>query len=204
MILDDPEKYGRIVRDSDGNPSEIIEYKDASEEIRAIKEVNSGIYCFDSESLFKALEKIDNKNKQGEYYLTDVIKILYDENQRVNSVVLEDIAQSTGVNSIVQLSELEQNHYHSIRTHWMERGVYIENPETVLIEEDVVIENDVYISANTIIMGESRIEKNSYIGPHSMVIDSHLKEGSYLAGMNVVNGLKNEVIKLKYQQVIVR
>ena len=153
MVLNDPDKYGRIVRSvsaisdrhrtdgvspstvsaisdrhsTDGVPpsmwrseiadtfphtpkvKEIVEYKDASETIRNIKEVNTGIYCFDSETLFRSLNKLDKNNAQGEYYLTDLIKIISEtEDGAVESVVLDDVIQATGVNSQEQLKLLEQ------------------------------------------------------------------------------------------------
>ena len=198
MVLNEPDKYGRIVRDSVKRINSIVEYKDASEEIRKIKEVNTGIYCFDANILFKALEKVTNDNQQKEYYLTDVIKILYSENQRIETVILEDPLEASGINSITQLAELERSHYQAIREYWMENGVYIENPDTVLIEEDVIIESDVYISANTKVMGKSIIGANSFIGNNSIIIDAHIDANSFFEGMNVVKDIKNEALKLKF------
>ena len=108
MILDDPEKYGRIVRDDSGKVKEIIEYKDASDEIRKINEVNTGIYCFDSVELFNALQKLDNNNAQSEYYLTDVLNIIYNEGKPIESVILSDKYEATGINTKEQLEELSR------------------------------------------------------------------------------------------------
>ena len=115
MILEDPDKYGRIVRDTNGNIKEITEYKDASEEIRNIKEINTGIYGFDRGELFDALDKIDNNNAQKEYYLTDVVKILHSQNKTIESIELKDITEAAGVNSQAQLAELEKEHYKTHR-----------------------------------------------------------------------------------------
>jgi len=108
MILTDPEKYGRIVRDNKNNVAEIVEYKDASPQIRSINEINTGIYCFHSKDLFNAIDKITNINQQNEYYLTDVVKILYDQKKNIQSVILEDIYEAAGVNSQDQLATLEK------------------------------------------------------------------------------------------------
>jgi UDP-N-acetylglucosamine diphosphorylase/glucosamine-1-phosphate N-acetyltransferase len=186
MFLDNPDKYGRMVRDKKGVVKEIVEFRDAGEEIRKIKEINTGIYCFDSAALFDALEKIDNNNDQKEYYLTDVLKIMYESKLGIESVVLKDISEAAGINSQAQLADLEKEHYRAINTHWLNNGVSIENPDTVLIHEDVIIENDVYISANTAIKGQSHIKKDSYIGPNCVIIDSVLEAGSHLEGFNVV------------------
>ena len=200
MILPDPEKYGRIVRDEKGVIKAIVEYKDASEDIRKIKEINTGIYCFDSKELFKALEKIDNNNAQNEYYLTDVIKIMYDDKKTIESVELIDISEAAGINSQAQLAQLEKEHYKCLCDYWLDNGVSIENPETVLIEEDVTIENDVYISANVKISGNSVIKKNTYIGPYCVIMNSVLKENTHLAGMNVVSDIMDEKLVLKWYE----
>ena len=115
MILEDPDKYGRIVRDENGNIREITEYKDASEEVRVIKEINTGIYCFDSAELFKALDKIDNNNAQNEYYLTDVVKVLYSQSKTIESLELQDITEAAGVNSQAQLANLEKEYYNNTK-----------------------------------------------------------------------------------------
>ena len=108
MIPQNPESYGRMVRDDNNRIKEIVEFKDASDEIKNINEINTGIYCFNNVDLFKALEKVDNNNAQKEYYLTDVIKIMYNDGKTVESVVLEDPIEAAGVNSPDQLAELEK------------------------------------------------------------------------------------------------
>lgn len=194
MVLDKPDKYGRIVRENitSGKVKEIVEFKDASEEIRAIKEVNSGIYCFNSKELFSALEKINNNNAQNEYYLTDVIKIFYNENKLVESIVLSDVNEAAGVNSQLQLAELEAEFYKNINTFWLNNGVTIENPSTVMIHEDVKIENDVVISANTKLMGKVFIGKNSFIGVNSLIHNSDIPENSVLKGYNILINYKDD------------
>jgi len=202
MILEDPDKYGRMVRDANNSIKEIVEFKDASDDVRKIKEVNTGIYCFDSKELFKALEKINNNNAQNEYYLTDVLKILYDSKQKIESVILEDVTEAAGINSQVQLAELEKEHYGKIRTHWMNNGVSIENPDTVLIDDDVTIENDVYISAGTRIKGKVHIGKNTFIGANCVIINTNLKDGSRLEGMNVVKDADVDVLQLGWYESV--
>ena len=201
MLLDDPDKYGRIVRDDNNNVKEIVEFKDASEEIRLINEINTGIYCFDSVELFKSLEKVDNNNQQNEYYLTDVIKILYNNNEKVESVLLNDISEAAGINSQIQLAELEAEHYKKNREYWMNNGVTIENPDSVLIQEDVLIENDVYISANVKITGNTILKSNAYIGLNSYVHNSVIESESVLKGFNVVlNQKNNRMMSLDWYQ----
>ena len=106
-FMDDALKYGRIVRNPDGNVQKIVEFKDATEEEKEIKEINTGIYCFDAKDLFTALQSIDSNNNQNEYYLTDTLEILNNENKLVTSVILDDMVEASGVNSKEQLADLE-------------------------------------------------------------------------------------------------
>lgn len=118
-FMDDALKYGRIVRNPDGNVQRIVEFKDATEKEKEIKEINTGIYCFDAKDLFTALQSIDNNNNQNEYYLTDTLEILNNENKLVTSVVLDDMVEASGVNSKEQLADLE--------TEFLSRQEHFEN-----------------------------------------------------------------------------
>ena len=105
-IYEDPTGYGRIVRDEGGNIKGIVEHKDATEEQKEIKEINAGIYCFDIPELLKALKEIKPNNVQGEYYLTDVIKIMNDKGLKTGAVIVEDNTEILGVNDRAQLEML--------------------------------------------------------------------------------------------------
>lgn len=106
-FMDDALRYGRIVRNNDGNVQSIVEFKDATTKQIAIKEINTGIYCFDSKDLFDALNSVNNDNNQNEYYLTDTLEILNNTNKLVTSVVLDDMIEASGINSQEQLAEIE-------------------------------------------------------------------------------------------------
>jgi UDP-N-acetylglucosamine diphosphorylase/glucosamine-1-phosphate N-acetyltransferase len=110
-VMDDALKYGRIVRNAAGNVQKIVEFKDADEEQLSIKEINSGIYCFDAKSMFSALKNVNNSNNQNEYYLTDTLEILNNDNKIVTSVILDDMVEASGVNSVEQLKNLEDEFY---------------------------------------------------------------------------------------------
>lgn len=105
-ILEDPTGYGRVIKEN-GDIIKIVEHKDASKEEKKIKEINSGIYCFDGKLLKYALGKIDNNNAQNEYYATDLIGILKKEGYRVGAYTIEDSTEIYGVNSRVQLAFTE-------------------------------------------------------------------------------------------------
>ncbi len=108
--MDDPASYGRIVRDSAGELDRIVEYKDASDEIRRLQEINSGIYCFEAKFLFRALQSVNSDNAQGEYYLTDTIAILKSQGHKVGAFVCQNPLEITGVNSMAELKELEKSY----------------------------------------------------------------------------------------------
>jgi bifunctional UDP-N-acetylglucosamine pyrophosphorylase/glucosamine-1-phosphate N-acetyltransferase len=107
-IFEDPHGYGRIVRTPEGHYSHSVEEKDADDEIRKIKEINSGIYIFRSELLFHYLRFIGTDNAQGEYYLTDVLPMMRKENKKIALQVADDPDEIQGVNTVEQLKEAEE------------------------------------------------------------------------------------------------
>lgn len=108
-VTDDATGYGRILRDESGSVVGIVEEKDATDEQRAIREYNTGTYCFDNALLWPALERLDTENAQGEFYLTDVIEILVDEGHRIEGVICEDEREVQGVNTVDDLQRAEKD-----------------------------------------------------------------------------------------------
>jgi bifunctional UDP-N-acetylglucosamine pyrophosphorylase/glucosamine-1-phosphate N-acetyltransferase len=107
-ILEDPAHYGRIVRDDNGLLKAIIEYGDADNNIREIKEVNTATYCFDWKELRPILKRLDDNNNQGEYYLTDTISILVNNGLKIGALVAADPAEGLGINSEDELLAMEK------------------------------------------------------------------------------------------------
>lgn len=184
--MDDPGRYGRIIRDASNQMTGIVEYKDATPEQLAIREWNTGIYCFRAKALFDALEKISNANNQKEYYLTDVISVLHEQGEKLATVKLEDPIEVAGVNSQEQLAELEDLYVAGIRRRWLNSGVVIHNPATVYIDENVVLEPDVEIGQNCVLKGKTTICRDSCLGPGCYVQNSYLSDSCVLEGHNIL------------------
>ncbi len=175
-IYDNPSGYGRIIRDEGGNVKAIIEDKDATEMQKEIKEINAGIYCFDIKELLDALDSITSDNAQGEYYLTDVIKIMNDKGLKTGAVIVEDNTEILGVNDKVQLELLTRVLRVRINTEHMRNGVTIEDINTTYIYDDVEIGADTVIHPNTTIKSGVKIGEDCEIGPNA-----YIREGCDLA-----------------------
>ena len=172
-IYENPFGYGRIVKE-DGLVKAIVEEKEASEEIKKIKEVNAGVYCFNSKELFKALDKIDNNNEKGEYYLTDVIGIQVSENKKVQSFILEDKMEILGVNSKVELAQAGKALRDRKNRELMEEGVILIDPETTYVEESVKVGRDTVLYPGVVLQGKTVVGENCEIIGNSRIIDSVL------------------------------
>lgn len=170
--LDNPTGYGRIVRKEDGSIDKIVEEKDASEEIKKIKEINTGIYCFKGRVLKYALKKIKRDNSQKEYYLTDTIKVLNDEGAKVGAWVLEDAEDIKAVNDRVQLAEVSKIMQKRINQRHMYAGVTIIDPDTTYIDDTVKIGRDTVIYPNTYLEEGTVIGEFCKIGPDTRIIKS--------------------------------
>ncbi|OGS43511.1 MAG: UDP-N-acetylglucosamine diphosphorylase/glucosamine-1-phosphate N-acetyltransferase [Elusimicrobia bacterium RIFOXYD2_FULL_34_15] len=212
--FENPFGYGRIIRDGDSVKS-IIEEKDASAEERIITEINTGIYVFSSQELFKAIKKIKSNNAKKEYYLTDVISILNSENKKVCAYKIgtfdsamhrsvstlsevERVGSSEevmGINNRYELSIAEGILRKKVIKNLMLSGVTIVDPSTVYIEESVVIEKDTVIMPSTIIKGKTKIKSNCIIGPFSFIEESLIGrdveiKASYVEGSEIADGAK--------------
>jgi len=175
--LKNPKGYGRIIRDKKGEIKGIIEEVDLSADKKKITEVNSGIYCFNKDKLFQALEKIAPDNKQGEYYLTDSVEILLKEGLNVGNIIVKDYSEILGINSRLDLTDASQKVYQKTLQDLMLQGVTIVDPNSTFIEQGVKIGQDTIIYPFTIIEKDTKIESGSLIGPYSHLIDADIGKG---------------------------
>ncbi len=163
-LLDDPGSYGRVVRGKGGEVKAIVETKDASIEERKIKEINAAVYAFDTELLLNCLGRIGCDNAQREYYLTDVVAMLADEN-RVEALITDDSNEVMGINDRLYLSQADKIMRSRILESWMLEGITIIDPDSTFIEDSVSIGQDTVIHPFTIIEGETSIGRGCSIGP---------------------------------------
>ena len=179
--------FGRIIRDADGHPSAIVERKDCSSKEVSISERNLGIYCVESAFLFAALDRLENKNAQSEFYLTDIVKLAAAEGQTVIAIPCSSPEEAIGVNDLSDLmlvnEELRKQRIHA----WAKLGVKFLAPESVFIDSNVKIEPGVIIGPSVQILGNSQIGENTIIEGTAVIKDSQigknciLRLGSYLS-----------------------
>ncbi|MFZ4585993.1 MAG: bifunctional UDP-N-acetylglucosamine diphosphorylase/glucosamine-1-phosphate N-acetyltransferase GlmU [Acidimicrobiia bacterium] len=179
-VIDDPTGYGRVVRDARGVVIRIVEERDASDEERAIHEVNTSIYCFGRERLAAALDRLAPDNAQGELYLTDVIAILHEDDHEVHAVVLDDPMEAAGVNDRVQLADVERAMRDRINTHWMRSGVTMVDPDRTYVDVGVELDADVRLWPGTLLQGRTSVGRGSEIGPDARLVDTVVGEDSVI------------------------
>jgi len=177
-VLEDAAGYGRILRAEDGSVLGIREHKDASDEERAIREINSGIYAFDAALLREALQDVTTDNAQGEKYLTDVLAIARSRGGRVAAVVTEDRWQVEGANDRVQLSALGAELNRRTVEAWMRAGVTVVDPNTTWIDGTVTLDEDVTLLPNTQLHGGTHVSRDAVVGPDSTLTDVIIGEGA--------------------------
>jgi bifunctional UDP-N-acetylglucosamine pyrophosphorylase / glucosamine-1-phosphate N-acetyltransferase len=170
-VLPDPTGYGRVVRNDDGDVEAIVEEKDATEEQRAIGEINSGILAFDAAFLLDALPRLTNDNAKGEYYLTDTVGLAHEAGLHVGAHAIDDVGQTEGVNDRVQLARLGRVMNERIVTRWMREGVTVMDPATTWIDADVVLAADATILPGVQLLGATVIAEDAVIGPDTTLKD---------------------------------
>ena len=169
FIADYPNAYGRIIRKN--TSVSIVEFKDATEEQRKIKEVNAGCYAFKVSSLNAIIDSITNNNVQHEYYLTDALGLMNDRGMNTGAFPLPE-EEMQGVNTQAELAEVTKFMRTRILQHWMKEGVQVLDPATVYISADAELAPDVVIMPNVQIWGKTRIGTGSRIGSGSILTNA--------------------------------
>ena len=180
-VVENPAGYGRVVHGKDGDVVRVVEEADATDEERAIREVNTSIYCFRRSILAPTLRRLSPANAQGEYYLTDAIAVLSSAGYPVRSLVLPDSMEAAGVNDRAQLAVAEAELRDRINERWMRRGVTMWDPERTYVDAQSQLDADVSLLPGVILRGNCRIGAGSEIGPNSVLTDTTVGRGAVVA-----------------------
>jgi bifunctional UDP-N-acetylglucosamine pyrophosphorylase/glucosamine-1-phosphate N-acetyltransferase len=176
----DPAAYGRIVRDAAGRVQRIVELRDASPAQRAIREINAGFYALPARRLAAWLKKIDNRNAQKEYYLTDLVGLAVGEGTPVVAVKAEHAWEAAGVNSKAELAQLERQYQANAAHKLLEAGVTLADPARIDVRGELECGRDVSIDVNCVFEGRVALGDGVKVGPNCVLRNSTIKKESEL------------------------
>jgi bifunctional UDP-N-acetylglucosamine pyrophosphorylase/glucosamine-1-phosphate N-acetyltransferase len=181
----DPNGYGRVLRTQPGKPevTAIIEQKSLTPDQLATPEINSGIYCFETRSLFSHLDALDTDNAHGEFYLTDVAAMLVNEGKRVVAVQAESVNEVLGANTIAEMMHLDAAMRLATAHRLMSSGVTIFRPETCVIDSEVTIGPDTVIEPYVQLLGNTHIGSDSRVRSYSVITNTTIGDN-----VTILNG----------------
>jgi bifunctional UDP-N-acetylglucosamine pyrophosphorylase/glucosamine-1-phosphate N-acetyltransferase len=185
-MMDDPTGYGRVVRGSNGCVTAIVEQKAGSPAQLAIREANMGIYCFRADLFWRHASEMGTDNPAGEYYLTDMAGILSRAGHAVEAMPIDNAREALGINTRVELAEVDGILRDRKRRQLMLEGVTIETPESVSIDAGVRVGMDTVIGPFVQIQGATTIGENCRIGAHSILFDSQIADGVEIGPYTIV------------------
>lgn len=186
LELDDPSGYGRILRDADDRIVGIVEQKDADPAQQRIREINSGVMAIGGAHLQALLPRIDNDNAQGEYYLTDLVKLAVADGLEVVARAPVEPCEVDGVNDRVQLATLERHLQRRLAVELMRSGTSLRDPARVDIRGDLVAGEDCEIDVDCVFLGDCRLGRGVSIGPGCVIVDSVLGAGTVVHAHSII------------------
>lgn len=186
VTLEDPKGYGRILRNPDGQVTAIVEHKDASEAERAVKECNTGIMAMTAAQLKRWLPKLSDDNKQGEYYLTDVIAMAAAEGVGIVTAQPAEPVEVEGVNNRLQLARLERAYQQRVAERLMTDGVALADPARIDVRGTLTCGRDVEIDVGCVFEGDVELGEGVRIGPYCVIRDSHLGAETVVESHSVI------------------
>jgi bifunctional UDP-N-acetylglucosamine pyrophosphorylase/glucosamine-1-phosphate N-acetyltransferase len=195
--LDDPTGYGRIVRDAAGRITCIVEQKDANDDERAIREVNTGILVAPTKALKNWLSRLSNDNVQREYYLTDIIAMAVNDKVVVESAQPTHVWETLGVNSKAQLAELERIRQRETANRLLEHGVTLADPSRIDVRGELTCGRDVEIDIGCVFEGRVELLDGVKIGANSVIINASIRKGAVIKPFchieNAVVGAESQI-----------
>lgn len=183
----EPGSYGRVVRDRSGRPLRVVEDRDATKDEKAIKEVNSGVYAIETDTL-RFLKTVKLNRKKGEYYLTDLVDIAVSKGADVGVYCLGDETEFLGVNTRQDISRAHKAMQKMTVETWLKKGVNFIDAGSVFIEPSVKIGGETLIYPNVLLHGDTRIGKACTIYPNVRIINSFIKDGSTIKDSTLIEG----------------
>ena len=189
MKVAQPAGYGRIIRDEHGGVTGIVEERDATDDQRAINEVNSGIILVSKSDLAFCLDKLVSNNSQEEYYLTDIFSIAHTNGLHTDGMVAPAPGDLEGANDRQQLAELERRYRAKMAVKLMQAGVQLADPDRIDIRGSVTAGTDVYIDVNVVLEGEIQLGDDVHIGPGCLLRDCKLANGTRVQANSVLEGM---------------
>lgn len=185
--LTDPAGYGRILRDATGSVTGIVEDKDASEQQRAICEVNTGILAASTDQLKAWLSRIDNNNAQGEYYLTDTVALAVADNVSIGVAQPDMSWETLGVNSRLQQAQLERAWQHEQARRLMVQGVTLADPARFDVRGTLVCGRDVFIDVGCVFEGDVQLADGVHVGPHCVIRNATAGQGARIEAFSHID-----------------
>lgn len=186
-VIDTPHGYGRVLRDSSGKVTGIVEEKDASDAQRAINEINTGFLAAQAGSLKRWVDRLDNRNAQGEYYLTDVIELAVSEGTAVTAVPVQDHGEILGINNRAQLARLERAYQRRAARQLMLEGVTLIDPARFDLRGSLVAGEDTIIDINVIIEGDVKLGSRVKIGAGCVIRDTRIDDDAEVLPYSVID-----------------
>src|SRR3954471_4058233 len=187
--VDEPTGLGRIVRDADGAVTAIVEERDATDEQRAIREINAGVYVGDAAALRRALDGLGEDNDQGEQYLTDVLGLLVAEGARVGGPRAEDPVDVLGCNDRRELAARRRTLNDRVLDELMRSGVTVVDPATTWVDVTVTVEPDAVLEPGVQLQGDTTVATDAVVGPDTTLVDTAVGEGARVVRSHVLGAV---------------
>ena len=186
VVLEDPTGYGRIMRDDSGNVTGIVEHKDATPEQLLVNEGNTGILAARASALRELLDRIDNNNAQQEYYLTDIFALAVKQGMTITTHQPDHEWETAGVNSRLQLAELERIYQLNQAEALMTAGVTLRDPARIDVRGNLTVGEDTTIDVNCVFEGDVNIGSNVSIGPNCLITNAKIAAGTVIKANTVI------------------
>jgi bifunctional UDP-N-acetylglucosamine pyrophosphorylase/glucosamine-1-phosphate N-acetyltransferase len=184
--LEEPAGYGRIIRDSEGRVTRIVEEKDADDAERTVREINTGIMAVKARYLQDWLAALDNNNAQGEYYLTDIIAMAVNDGVMINTVAPQTVTETLGVNNRAQLAQLERCYQRRQADQLMLSGITLFDPNRFDLRGELMAGTDITIDVNNVFEGKVSLGDRVQIGPNNVIRNVTIGDDVVILGHCVI------------------